>query len=102
FPRSSEHGPIEAVSLALQQPGGPKFPRSSERGPIEAVSLALQQPGGPKFPRSSERGPIEARSARSDPPTPRLRNFRAHLSAAPLKLIPLESIGGNLDISALI
>ena len=62
------------------------FPRSRERGPVEAV-LALDISGKlDAFPRSRERGPVEASQSTpcfpGGPPT-----FRAHVSAAPLKLV---------------
>ena len=128
FPRSSERGPIEALGiltmlstvgnyfrahlsaaplkLANQIAGRRNvtgFPRSSERGPIEAressCPLAHLAHGG--FPRSSERGPIEAQTMRYRS-SRRILNFRAHLSAAPLKRGGGLLMSRRMFISALI
>ena len=54
--------------------------------PFHAVGVAL-------FPRSSERGPVEAESDNSLKCFLSAMNFRAHLSAAPLKPLPPGSCG---------
>ena len=61
-----------------------EFPRSNERGPVEACVLPASHPPRGSFPRSNERGPVEAtkRYCRKSPPR---GNFRARMSAAPLK-----------------
>src|SRR5947209_906552 len=87
FPRSSERGPIEAPVARFPGSRLILFPRSSERGPIEAESDVLDGLSHPTFPRSSERGPIEA--FRTGTRSPQSRHFRAHQSAAPLKLVKI-------------
>src|SRR5947209_4548062 len=72
------------------------FPRSRERGPIEATKLLVLGVACATFPRSRERGPIEAsivpgREYHED------ANFRAHVSAAPLK--PSLATGTGFAVS---
>src|SRR5258708_7556417 len=63
-----------------------RFPRSRERGPVEATRAPLVVGRARGFPRSRGRGPVEANPARYAVRLPQPA-FRAHVSAAPLKLL---------------
>ncbi len=89
-PRSSERGPVEALTSGLgrERYAGTSSPRSSERGPVEATPARVGD-FSPRRPRlisalNPERGPVEAPSWRA------LRRQR-HVSPRSIERGPVEA-----------
>ncbi len=83
--------PLKLLAFDLDSKGNRSSPRSRERGPIEALTAETVLAYLKTSPRSRERGPIEA--VGPDVTVIGLcASLRAHVSAAPLKLMYRVSV----------